>query len=446
MRPLCFVLMPFGVKSDESGRTIDFNGIYHDLIKPALERAGLEPIRADEERTGGMIHKPMFERLLFCDYAVADLTTANANVFYELGVRHAVRPFKTALIFAGNTRLPFDIAGLRAIPYSLDANGGLSRMPGDLDDLSARLESLKAESAIDSPLFQLFTELTPPRLAHEKTDVFRDRVRISQEIGRRLKAARKQGDRAVETLRAIETELGEIAQCESGIVVDLFLSYRAVEAQAEMVRLAERMARPLFERAMIQEQYAWALNACGRGEEAEEILKRVVERFGPGSETYGLLGRVYKDRWQECLCADRGEEARACLALAVETYIKGFEADWRDAYPGINAVTLLDQLDPDDPRKKEILPVVVYAVKRKIARGNPDYWDYATLLELAVLAADRTEAERYIGQVLAQVREKWEPKSTARSIGFIRESMGKRGIPTDWIERIEEKLRHKAEE
>ena len=62
---------------------IDFDSIYQDLIAPAINEAEFEPLRADEEMTGGIIHKPMFERLILCEYAVADLTTANANVFYE---------------------------------------------------------------------------------------------------------------------------------------------------------------------------------------------------------------------------------------------------------------------------------------------------------------------------------------------------------------------------
>jgi hypothetical protein len=52
-----------------------------------VEQAGLEPIRADEEKIGGTIHKPMFERLMLCHYAVADITGANPNVFYELGIQ-----------------------------------------------------------------------------------------------------------------------------------------------------------------------------------------------------------------------------------------------------------------------------------------------------------------------------------------------------------------------
>ena len=87
-QPLCFVLMPFGRKRDPAGGPdLDFDRCYEMAIKPAIVDAQLEPIRADHEVTAGIIHKAMFERLLLCDFAIADLTTANANVFYELGVR-----------------------------------------------------------------------------------------------------------------------------------------------------------------------------------------------------------------------------------------------------------------------------------------------------------------------------------------------------------------------
>jgi hypothetical protein len=65
----------------------------------------------------------MFERLIVCEYAVGDVTAANANVFYELGVRHAVRPGCTVPLFANQSRLPFDVASLRAMPYRLSGAG-----------------------------------------------------------------------------------------------------------------------------------------------------------------------------------------------------------------------------------------------------------------------------------------------------------------------------------
>lgn len=55
--------MPFGRKTDENGRVIDFDRVYSEIIRTAVQAADLEPIRADEEMMGGFIHKPMFERL-----------------------------------------------------------------------------------------------------------------------------------------------------------------------------------------------------------------------------------------------------------------------------------------------------------------------------------------------------------------------------------------------
>src|SRR6266481_3668652 len=98
---LCFVDMPFGQKPDlKSGVLVDFDQIYNNAIKPAIEESGLEALRGDEERTGGIIHSAMFARLLLAEFVVADLTLANANVFYEFGIRHAAKPFTTVPILA----------------------------------------------------------------------------------------------------------------------------------------------------------------------------------------------------------------------------------------------------------------------------------------------------------------------------------------------------------
>src|SRR5829696_2712820 len=240
--PLCFVLMPFGEKRDITGALINFDSIYKDLIAPSIEEAGFEPLRADEEMTGGIIHKPMFERLILCEYAVADLTTANANVFYELGIRHAVRPWSTVLIYGGDLRLPFDVAPLRAIPYKLTSSG----KPADVEDTLAVVEERlnRARDAVpDSPIYELVEGF--PDVDHTKTDVFRERVQYSTLMKSRLAEARNQ--QSVEALREIEKELEPIKDQEAGVVVDLFLSYRAVKAWEDMLALTEKMPSPLAE-------------------------------------------------------------------------------------------------------------------------------------------------------------------------------------------------------
>jgi len=98
--------MPFGQKSDlKNGVVVDFDQIYNETIKPTIEQCGLEARRGDEERTGGIIHNAMVARLLLSEFVVADPTLTNANVFYELGIRHAAKPFTTVPILANVSAL-----------------------------------------------------------------------------------------------------------------------------------------------------------------------------------------------------------------------------------------------------------------------------------------------------------------------------------------------------
>jgi hypothetical protein len=434
--PLCFILMPFGRKPDGRGGVIDFDAVYGDLINPAIIAADLEPIRADEEQTGGVIHKPMFERLLLCEYAVADLTTANANVFYELGVRHAVKRHTTQLVFAeAGSQLPFDVALLRALPYRLDAGGRPADPAADREALAQKLREARG-GADDSPVYQLVDDF--PHIDHTKTDVFRDQVAYSERIKEALAAARRTG--TVDAVRAVETGLGSLEDEPAGVLVDLFLSYRAVSAWDEMIRLAAALPRHLAGTVMIQEQLALALNRAGQGEQAEQVLLRLIERRGPSSETYGILGRVYKDRWDAAAKAGQKVLARGLLGRAIDAYRKGFETDWRDAYPGINAVTLMELKEPPDPQQQALLPVVRYAVQRKVEVGRPDYWDHATLLEVAVLARDENAAAAALADALACLREGWEAETTARNLRLIREARELRGEPLPWIAEIEDSL------
>ena len=431
--------MPFGRKPRAGGTVIDFDAVYRELIKPAIEAAELEPLRADEEVTGGIIHKPMFERLILCEYAVADLTTANANVFYELGLRHAVRPASTVLLFAeGGGQLPFDVAPLRAIPYQLSADGRPLNVGTDGEVISGRLREAR-QLQTDSPVFQMVEGF--PDIQRLKTDVFREQVEYTEQVKNKLAEARKQG---VEAVRAVEQTLMPISDAEAGVVIDLFLSLRAVKAWEDMVRLVSKMAPPLAATVMVQEQLGLALNRAGQGEEAERVLRELIEKRGTSSETFGILGRVYKDRWVEAQKSGETFLARGLLDKAIEAYLKGFEADWRDAYPGINAVTLMELKEPPDARRAHLIPVVTYAVEQRIAQGKPDYWDYATRLELSVLAKDEGGAATALAAALAHVREPWEPETTVNNLRLIREARESRQEEAAWLQVIERELEKKA--
>ena len=411
--------MPFGDKSDASGKIIKFDEVYQQVIHPAIEDAGMTPIRADEELTRGIIHKPMYERLILCDFAVADLTTANANVFYELGIRHAVRPGATVLLFAVGGRLPFDAAPLRSVPYELTDTGVPADPAKARAELAKQLAHIREKRDDDSPIFELLKPF-PAAIDHLKTNTFQDRIELAQQLEQELRAAK-----TPDALKAFEKNLGPLDGVESAVLVKLFLAYRDAKAWDAMIALAEAMPAPLAKTVMIREQLGLALNRAGRSDEAERVLTTLIQERGGSSETYGILGRVYKDRWQKAKKTNKFM-ARGELDRAIDAYMKGFEADWRDAYPGVNAVTLMEVRNPPDPRRLEILPIVRYAASRRIAAGSPDYWDYATLVELAVLAKNEAEATDNLTKALPIIRAKWEPETTLNNLRLISEARKER--------------------
>jgi len=111
----------------------------------------------------------------------------------------------------------------------------------------------------------------------------------------------------------------------------------------------------------------------------------------------------------------------------------------------VNAVTLMEVKEPPDPRREQLVPVVAYAVQRRIERGDPDYWDYATRLELAVLGRDEQAAADSLAAALAAVREVWEPETTANNLRLIREARADRGERVEWADEAEQLLLQRAQ-
>jgi hypothetical protein len=356
--------------------------------------------------TGGIVHKPMFERLILSEYAVADLTFANANVFYELGVRHAVRPYSTALIFASDTRLPFDVALDRGLPYPLDAAGAPTDLEPTRRRLTERLEAAR-DASVDSPLFQLVEGF--PEIDRLKTDVFRDQVRYSAAWKERLADARASG---IEAVRTAERELDDLRDVEAGILIDLFLSYRAVKGYEEMVALVDQMPRPLATTPLVREQLGLALNRLNRRNEAERVLLALIKERGPSSETYGILGRVYKDHWRDALGRGTTSWPRACSSRRSTRISPGSRPIGAMPIPGSTRSPSWRCAPRPIRDASGCFPVVTYAVDRRLASGQADYWDHATRLELAVLAKDEAGARQSLRSALAAVRESWEAEST----------------------------------
>jgi hypothetical protein len=85
----------------------------------------------------------------------------------------------------------------------------------------------------------------------------------------------------------------------------------------------------------------------------------------------------------------------------------------------------------------EVLPVVTYAVKRKLAGAHGDYWDAATLLELQVLQRDEEAAQETLSRVFREGQVAWQTQSTARNLRLIRERWEQQSEAATWLRGIE---------
>jgi hypothetical protein len=138
----------------------------------------------------------MLERLALSEYAIADLTNFNPTVYYEPGVRHAVRPQSTVPISAGG-RLPFDVAHHSTLLYALEKEGRPKDAAAARKSLAGRLERARHSDDPDSPLFRYAQGwLTAPQVDHEMTDAFRRDVNYSRAFKNKLTEARAAGEGA----------------------------------------------------------------------------------------------------------------------------------------------------------------------------------------------------------------------------------------------------------
>ena len=101
-----------------TGCTLNPDKSYRLLIKPVVEEKGLICIRADELRHSGTIDVPMYQELLTADIVIADLSTANPNALYELGIRRALRPRTTIVISENKLPYPFDLNHVTITSYT----------------------------------------------------------------------------------------------------------------------------------------------------------------------------------------------------------------------------------------------------------------------------------------------------------------------------------------
>lgn len=196
--------MGFGIKTDYiNGRKLDLNKSYRLLIKPVVEAKGLECVRADEITHSGSIDVQMYQELLQADLVIADLSTLNANALYELGVRHALRPFTTIVISEDKLLYPFDLNHVVIHSYqhlgdAIDYEE-VERFRAALGNV---IQTVLDKHEADSPVYTYLNALIPPKLQAEieKAVTEVEKPKPAPEVGKALSLIIQEAEDAIDVM------------------------------------------------------------------------------------------------------------------------------------------------------------------------------------------------------------------------------------------------------
>jgi hypothetical protein len=412
----CFVVMGFGEKTDlATGRTLDLDKTYRIIIKKAVEEAGLECVRADDIKHSGLIDAPMYELLLTADIVIADISTANPNAIYELGVRHALRPHTTIIMAESQFKFPFDLSHIVIRPYE-HLGKGIDAEHADhvRSELKAAIHKLLHEPDVDSPVYKFLPQLRAWNAG----------------ISPILEAASHAAISAAAHVLAGTASSDQDAAGDASSISELMAIYREAKAKRDpdwsgAVSALNRLVEKRPNEPFFRQQLALATYKCGKPDavtalhHAREILEQLDPKTTTDPETLGLWGAVHKRLFEATGKAAYMEEA-------IRAHEKGFYVK-NDYYNGINLAFMLNvrAATATDPREVNADVVQAERIRRRVIEitesllasgikddeGNVDqtetFWVTVTLAEALTGSGRKEDADHLREEITKSAPEPW---------------------------------------
>jgi hypothetical protein len=369
---VCFVVMGFGRKTDyPTGRVLDLDKSYRTIIRPAVLAAGLECRRADEIVHSGPIDVPKSEQLLTADVVNADHAPYTCNAFYELGVRHALRPYTTITIAEDKMVFPFDINHIAIRRYTHMGEGiDFEEVERMRNELTAAIKIIAAKPVNDSPVYEFLDNLTPPAI---------DRPAAAPPPPPAAAAA------AASAPTGPNDTVGDL-MC----LVDRALASGDFEtAKTLLLEVRNRLPRQHYvvQKLAVATYRSELPTPMAALEEARKMILELDPAVSTDTETLAVWGSIHKHFYE--LTNDRD-----MLDIAIFAYEKGFSLK-NDTYNGINYAHMLNiRATLQEPGSREAVAddVLAERTRRRViticeemlaGKLSPEqaYWTRATLAE-----------------------------------------------------------------
>jgi len=378
-----FIIRPFGKKKDDKGQELDFDRVANELIGPALEAVGAEGRETLDIFESGNIRFDMFRRLLTADLVVVDLSIRNANVYYELGIRHALREHGTVMIRCDMDAdaFPFDLQTDRYFVYKRDDPKA---------SLAALTESLRATqdkahkdyTAKDSQVFISLPNLKEPDPSQFNT--------IPQDFGEDVEKAAanmQAGDLALFSYEVKGSEWELQAWRLIGKAQFDVDALAGAKATWENVRKIE--PQDLDANIWLGTIYERLDDLLSSNQALDRALKNKTINQDQRAEAYSLIGRNCKSRWRSEWEAKPADE-RAAAALrsphlkeSFQNYECAFDEHLNHYYSGLNALAMLKIMIVLAERLPEVWSEE-FPTDKKAAAALEEHQEHAQSLESAV--------------------------------------------------------------
>jgi tetratricopeptide (TPR) repeat protein len=419
LRPVCFMVMPFGLKPVSprpagAPETIDFDALWNKALAPLIEELGYEPVRADQD-TGAAIILEMLERLYFSDLVVADMTIPNGNVYYEIGIRHACKPSGCVLISADWTTALFDTNQLRRLVYPL-ADGTVGDAAAEAIRAALRAGAAALAGGA-SPMHQTIPGYPDPaRIDPGRASVIRAQLDALSAFQARVRTVRLTRDAAQRAAlaRALRDDYPATGTIPLSVALEVALLLRDCADWQDCIAYIDALPATVRALDMLQEQRCLALSKTGDHLQAIAALEDLVRRSGDSAERQGLIAGRYKKLANAAQQAGDEPAWRDHLDRAIDHYAQGMQLDLNDYFPSCNLPRLYKARgDEGDAELAAVAAqIAMFACERARARNAQDEWLNPTLLGLAFDAGDIAAAKRCLKDVRREGAAAWKLETT----------------------------------
>ncbi|HYI13526.1 MAG TPA: TRAFs-binding domain-containing protein [Thermoanaerobaculia bacterium] len=429
MRPVCFMIMPYGerdtnVTADVGPPKVDFDALWSDVYEPVIQALGYQPVRADQD-LGAVIIKDMIERLTLADLVLADITIANANVYYEVGVRHASAASGCVLLSAKWSKPVFDLAQIRHLQFALPSK---KLTEPEAETLRKELvDAIGSHKNAPSPIYDLMPGYPPPKMSGASS--FEQLVKSITDFQGQLKAARSIANKDEKKAKVRQLVLDYISSGTiiSSLALELLPVVRDAAGWPDVLEYIARLPKELRDTPFVQEQYALAVSKTGNDQEAIAALRSLIDLRGESSERRGLLGGRFKKMYNKAVAAGQDDEAAQYLDEAIDHYTRGMYLDLNDFYSPSNLSRLLRTrgAEGDEQLAVTAAEVTRAGCERKLKLDPDDPWVGQTLLGQAADAQDLPTVKKLVSDIKRKRYPNWQIDTTGAdlkmSISFIRD-------------------------